>query len=91
MVLVDEPKKGSKVSQRRIMEVTNLGFNLTRFAAVGARIKINASKVSVDVLVRIAEAGVCRRARIIMFEADFLATEDLLRIAVAGAGNVFFE
>lgn len=65
--------------------------DLIRIAAVGGGLKIDCSKHMVSDLIRIASVASQHHALIILENSDRLMTSDVIRIAAAGQGSVFFN
>ena len=63
---------------------------LLRIVAAGGGMRLDASKMTTDDLVAIA-AALSQNARLILTGLGARSTDDLVRIAAAGRGGVFFE
>lgn len=62
-----------------------------RIVAAGGGMKLDASKLNLDELISVASAAGVSRARIAIAHSDVLSVEQLVLIAAAGKGTVFFQ
>jgi hypothetical protein len=65
--------------------------DFVRLALVGGGFEIDAQRVQVDDLVRIALAASSKGARLRIKNSQHIPINDLIRIALAGKGSTFFE
>jgi hypothetical protein len=65
--------------------------DFVRLASAGGGFTLDAQRFQVNDLVRIASAASSKGARVTIQNAQNIPLTDLIRIAVAGAGAIFFE
>lgn len=65
--------------------------DFVRVATAGGGFTLDAQRVQVADLIRIATAASSKGARVRIQNAQSIPLNDLIRIAVAGAGAIFFE
>ena len=64
--------------------------DMVRIAVAGGGFDLDAGAYAVDDMVRLAAAG-ANKGPIRILNADSLQTDEIVRIAVAGVGSVWFD